>query len=139
MAEQKTITIGVLALQGAFEEHLRLLHEASLEIANHVNWIFIEVRTAADLERCDALIIPGGESTTMALVAARNGLLDPLRDFVKYVHHMRGIKIHHERSKDSSINKGSASPGMGHLCGPDLASGVSKSDQTRRTRPPRRS
>ena len=88
MTEKKTITIGVLAVQGAFEEHLGLLHEASLDVADPVNWIFIEVRTVADLERCDGLIIPGGESTTMALVAARNGLLDPLRDFVKYVHHL---------------------------------------------------
>jgi len=41
------------------------------------------VRTPADLSACDALIIPGGESTTIALLARINGLLDPLRDFVK--------------------------------------------------------
>jgi pyridoxal 5'-phosphate synthase pdxT subunit len=45
----------------------------------------IEVRTADGLEKCDALIIPGGESTTMALVAEREGLLEPLRAFVKYL------------------------------------------------------
>ncbi|POR34290.1 Putative pyridoxal 5'-phosphate synthase subunit PDX2 [Tolypocladium paradoxum] len=43
----------------------------------------VEVRTAAELARCDALIIPGGESTTISLVAAQSGLLEPLREFVK--------------------------------------------------------
>ena len=41
------------------------------------------VRTKEDLDACDALIIPGGESTTMAIVAKNMGLLEPLRDFVK--------------------------------------------------------
>ncbi|KAI7972578.1 hypothetical protein EIK77_009041 [Talaromyces pinophilus] len=46
-------------------------------------WDFIEVRTKAQLDACDALILPGGESTTISLVAARSNLLEPLRDFVK--------------------------------------------------------
>ena len=46
----------------------------------------IEVRTEIDLQKCHALIIPGGESTTIALVAEREGLLDPLREFVRYSH-----------------------------------------------------
>lgn len=81
------IVIGVLALQGAFYEHLKLLQRASLEvvIGQDGKWEFVEVRTAQDLERSDALIIPGGESTTVSLVAARSNLLGPLRDFVKYV------------------------------------------------------
>ena len=81
-----SIVIGVLALQGAFYEHFRLLREASLEIdgGHDEKWEFMEVRTAPDLERCDALIIPGGESTTVSLVAARSNLLEPLRNFVKY-------------------------------------------------------
>ena len=41
-----------------------------------------QVRTAADLAEVDALLIPGGESTTMALVAERSGLLQPLRDWI---------------------------------------------------------
>lgn len=84
-----SITVGVLALQGAFSEHIQLLRHAgaSLKSSNgfqNVEWSFIEVRTPAELERCDALIIPGGESTTMSLVAQRSGLLEPLRAFVKY-------------------------------------------------------
>ena len=83
------ITIGVLALQGAFSEHIQLLHQAATYIdseepsAPKRKWSFIEVRTAAQLSSCAALILPGGESTTISLVAARSNLLEPLRDFVK--------------------------------------------------------
>lgn len=79
--------VGVLALQGAFHEHLELLHEAStfLDPIAKVEWNFIEVRTYEQLKTCDGLIIPGGESTTVSLVAARSNLLESLRDFVKCV------------------------------------------------------
>lgn len=78
-----TSVLIVLALQGAFLEHINHL--------NALRWLSsppfepIEVRTEVDLKKCHALIIPGGESTTIALVAEREGLLDPLRQFVKYV------------------------------------------------------
>ena len=80
-----SIVVGVLALQGAFAEHLKLLQKAStsVEPASHIKWTFTEVRTEDELSQCDALIIPGGESTTMSLVASRSGLLEPLRGFVK--------------------------------------------------------
>lgn len=87
------ITVGVLALQGAFQEHLDLLKKAAQLIdaqqrdprANeeHISFEFRQVRTEGELQECDSLIIPGGESTAISLVAARNHLLDPLRDFVK--------------------------------------------------------
>lgn len=81
-----TITIGVLALQGAFHEHLQLLRKAAARLSHQdpQKWNFVEVRTASQLKSCAALIIPGGESTTMSLVAGRSELLEPLRDFVKY-------------------------------------------------------
>ena len=81
----RTITVGVLALQGAFHEHLKLLQQASLStsLSEETKWTFITVRNANELSLCQALIIPGGESTTMSLVAARSQLLEPLRDFVK--------------------------------------------------------
>lgn len=84
-----TITVGVLALQGAFFEHLKLLQIAAdrLQTRESQEWSFVEVRTPEQLESCDALIIPGGESTAIALVAARSGMLEPLRDFVKYGRH----------------------------------------------------
>ena len=79
------ITVGVLALQGAFYEHILLLKQAAAGWSSSSQWDFIEVRTPQELERCDALILPGGESTTMSLVAARSNILEPLREFVKYV------------------------------------------------------
>ncbi|SPQ25407.1 7b71c5a8-ca3d-4af1-a5a1-7163c1de681e [Thermothielavioides terrestris] len=91
----KPITVGVLALQGGVVEHLNLLRKAATHVLtsqpqpsadNGIDFAFIEVRTAPQLAQCDALIIPGGESTTMAIVARRLGLLDPLRDFVKVQH-----------------------------------------------------
>ncbi|KAF2714475.1 SNO glutamine amidotransferase [Pleomassaria siparia CBS 279.74] len=82
-------TVGVLALQGAFSEHIQLLRQAAecLRTQNthhhHLNWTFIEVKTPAELVTCDALILPGGESTAISLVAERSGMLEPLRNFVK--------------------------------------------------------
>jgi 5'-phosphate synthase pdxT subunit len=80
------VTVGVLALQGAFSEHIQLLRQATETLKRrNVSWKFIEVRTPDELAKCDGLILPGGESTTMSLVAARSGMLEPLREFVKYV------------------------------------------------------
>lgn len=58
--------IGVLAVQGDFAEHLRML--------SRVGAVGIEVRTPEDLELVDALIIPGGESTAIGKLLARYGL-----------------------------------------------------------------
>jgi len=81
------VTIGVLALQGAFNEHIQLLRQAAQLLASkdivRRRWSFLEVRTQAELSSCDALIIPGGESTAISLVAQRSNMLEPLRDFVK--------------------------------------------------------
>ncbi|KAK5685433.1 Senecionine N-oxygenase [Elasticomyces elasticus] len=121
------LTVGVLALQGAFAEHIKLLRQAADELrlqsndtlqhnthphaSPHTDGVLkdadadadilihkpyststdffnhsfdcIEVRNASELARCDALILPGGESTSISLIAERCGLLEPLRDFVK--------------------------------------------------------
>ena len=66
--------VGVLALQGDFEAHVRMLRELGAEPR--------EVRVPADLEGLDGLVMPGGESTTMTLGIKREGLADPLRAFV---------------------------------------------------------
>ncbi|CAL3968670.1 hypothetical protein PZA11_004675 [Diplocarpon coronariae] len=85
--ECDAVIVGVLALQGAFNEHVQLLRQAAQRLAaqNMIEreWIFKEVRTEAELASCDALIIPGGESTAISLVAQRSNILEPLRDFVK--------------------------------------------------------
>ena len=68
-------TIGVLALQGDVREHLSALD--SLGVPHRA------VRRPAELEACDALIVPGGESTTMVKLARIFDLLDPLRKRVE--------------------------------------------------------
>ncbi|KAJ4138330.1 Senecionine N-oxygenase [Fusarium equiseti] len=79
-----SLTVGVLALQGGFSEHIDLLQKAASHLSISKNKIHcIEVRTKEQLDQCSALIIPGGESTTISFVAAQSGLLEPLRDFVK--------------------------------------------------------
>lgn len=67
--------VGVLALQGAFAKHIAKLEE--------LNAIAIEVRTPEDLLSCDALIIPGGESTTILRQIHYISLEEPLRHFSK--------------------------------------------------------
>jgi len=67
--------LGVLALQGDFEEHLQVLHQLGVEVR--------EVRLPSQLEVLDGLIIPGGESTTIGKLASTFGLLEPLRSFSK--------------------------------------------------------
>ncbi|KAF9040774.1 glutamine amidotransferase subunit pdxT [Panaeolus papilionaceus] len=71
--------IGILALQGAFVEHKAALER--LPCSRKLEVVF--VKTPEDLAHCDALIIPGGESTTIALLARLSGLFEPLKEFVK--------------------------------------------------------
>ncbi|MFI5010485.1 MAG: pyridoxal 5'-phosphate synthase glutaminase subunit PdxT [Solirubrobacterales bacterium] len=66
-----TPLIGVLALQGGFQAHARMLLELGAEVR--------EVRVPADLDGLDGLVVPGGESTTMTLGIEREGLAEPLR------------------------------------------------------------
>ncbi|WP_448608053.1 pyridoxal 5'-phosphate synthase glutaminase subunit PdxT [Geodermatophilus sp. URMC 60] len=63
--------VGVLALQGDVREHLATLPELGAEA--------VTVRRPEELAAVDALVVPGGESTTMAKLTARFGLLEPLR------------------------------------------------------------
>ncbi|HTZ62924.1 MAG TPA: pyridoxal 5'-phosphate synthase glutaminase subunit PdxT [Solirubrobacteraceae bacterium] len=67
--------VGVLALQGGFEAHERVLQRLGARVC--------EVRVVADLDGLDALVIPGGESTTMTLGIEREGLAEPLRELAR--------------------------------------------------------
>lgn len=67
--------VGVLALQGDFEEHITILRSMGVEA--------VEVRLPDQLEDLDALIIPGGESTTIGKLATEFGLMEPLRSFAR--------------------------------------------------------
>jgi 5'-phosphate synthase pdxT subunit len=66
-------TVGVLALQGDFREHREMLEAMGHAVR--------EIRKPAQLAEIDALIIPGGESTTIARLILSNGFQQPLRDF----------------------------------------------------------
>jgi 5'-phosphate synthase pdxT subunit len=65
------VKVGVLALQGDFEAHAGLVQRVAETI---------EIRTAEQLDSVDALIVPGGESTTIRKLADNYGLLEPLRE-----------------------------------------------------------
>jgi 5'-phosphate synthase pdxT subunit len=67
--------IGVLALQGDFEAHARVLKRLGARVR--------EVRVVADLDGLDGLVIPGGESTTMTLGVEREGLAEPIAGLVR--------------------------------------------------------
>jgi pyridoxal 5'-phosphate synthase pdxT subunit len=69
-----TTTIGVLALQGAFREHIKILSNLGIAAT--------EVRKPEQLDQLAGLIIPGGESTSMGLIAERWGMIEPLRTWV---------------------------------------------------------
>jgi len=64
--------IGVLALQGDFREHIQ-----AVKMAGHAG---LTVRRPEELVEIDALIIPGGESTSIALLAESFGLIEPIRE-----------------------------------------------------------
>jgi 5'-phosphate synthase pdxT subunit len=64
------VNVGVLALQGAFAAHVERLRSLDVDA--------VEVRTPRQLERVDALVMPGGESTTMSNLLGSTGLFDPI-------------------------------------------------------------
>jgi 5'-phosphate synthase pdxT subunit len=73
--ERPKLVVGILALQGGFEAHAKIVRALGAKPR--------EVRVARDLDGLDALIIPGGESTVMTLGIEREGLGEPLRDLAQ--------------------------------------------------------
>ena len=71
----KPITIGILALQGDYDAHRRRVEELGAQA--------VLVRKPEELDSVDALIIPGGESTTFLKFLEQDGFLGKLRDFVR--------------------------------------------------------
>jgi 5'-phosphate synthase pdxT subunit len=67
--------IGVLALHGAYIEHMKVLESIGVEP--------VAIRLPEDLEGAGGLIIPGGESTTMRILSARWGLREPIMDLAR--------------------------------------------------------
>jgi 5'-phosphate synthase pdxT subunit len=69
------VKIGVLALQGAVTEHIKMLSALGAEA--------VPVRLPSELDGLDALIIPGGESTTIGKLLVDYGLMEPIRKLAK--------------------------------------------------------
>jgi len=71
---KKNLKIGVLALQGAFIEHVKMLQGIGVEVR--------EIRLPEDLVEVDGLIIPGGESTAIGKLMIRWSLIEPIKEMV---------------------------------------------------------
>lgn len=69
------LTVGVLALQGDVREHERILEALGARVTR--------VRRAGDLDRISGLVLPGGESTTIDMLARAFGLREPIRDAIR--------------------------------------------------------
>jgi len=69
------IHVGVLALQGAFQKHIELLQASGVSASS--------IRRSDELENCSALIIPGGESTTISLLIQKYDLYQPIKSFAE--------------------------------------------------------
>jgi 5'-phosphate synthase pdxT subunit len=67
------VKIGILAIQGDFQAHAAMFHQLGVDT--------IEVRTVRDLDDCDGLVLPGGESTTQLQFLQEEGLYDAIRKF----------------------------------------------------------
>jgi len=67
--------IGILGFQGGIEEHERMLRRLKVELCR--------IRYVRQLNEIDALVLPGGESTTMGIFLHNSGLLKPLKDAIK--------------------------------------------------------
>lgn len=70
-----SLLIGILALQGDFQEHAEALRQCGARVRL--------VKQAADLQNIDGLILPGGESTSMGIIAEKNGMIKPLQHFIQ--------------------------------------------------------
>ncbi len=68
-------SIGILALQGDFAKHEERLYSLNVDT--------IQIKTPEMLQKCDGLIIPGGESTTLTKLMQKYGFYNPIREFAK--------------------------------------------------------
>jgi 5'-phosphate synthase pdxT subunit len=75
------VKIGVLALQGNVSEHIDAFQLALIRMGQGTSSEVFEVRHPAELEGCNALAIPGGESTTISRLIDKNHMYEPIRSF----------------------------------------------------------
>jgi 5'-phosphate synthase pdxT subunit len=75
------VKIGVLALQGNVSEHIDAFRRALIRMGHTPSSEVFEVRQPEDLAECNALAIPGGESTTISRLIDKNHMYEPIRSF----------------------------------------------------------
>ena len=78
-----TVSVGVLAVQGAFIEHNKMLEKAAKQLGCEARIQIVDVREPSQLRDIVGLVIPGGESTTMSLFLEHNGFAEELKSWVK--------------------------------------------------------
>lgn len=83
MTDTKTVTVGVLCIQGAFIEHIRMLQKLSDSIyqAHGFTVKVVDVRRPDQLPGLNGLIIPGGESTTLSIFLKKNNFEEALKSW----------------------------------------------------------
>ena len=79
----KTVTVGVLCIQGAFIEHITMLQKISEAIVKRNSFAVkvVDVRKPEQLSGLDGLIIPGGESTTLSIFLKKNNFEEALKSW----------------------------------------------------------
>ena len=81
--DNRTLYLGVLCIQGAFIEHIQMLHAVSnIDKHREVTIMTIEVRKPQQLASLDGLIIPGGESTTLSVFLRKDGFEESLKSWI---------------------------------------------------------
>ena len=78
----RTVRVGVLCIQGAFIEHLKMLHRVMEAKSDTVQLSVVDVRKPSQLAELDGLIIPGGESTTLSVFLRKNGFEEALKSWI---------------------------------------------------------
>src|SRR2546421_349100 len=110
--------IGVLALQGGFQAHERVLRRLGARVR--------EVRTPGDLDGLRGLVIPGGESTTMSLGVEREGLAEPLRELLAGGGAARRPLLCPRRGAARPACPSSSCSGLGATCAEEYAREASR-------------
>jgi len=90
MSQSSVPTIGVLAIQGNFQQNIAALQRVR-QLSPNSAFRILDVRDAKTLSQCDGLLIPGGESTAMGVVARDYKLIEPLQTFVRSPKPVYGI------------------------------------------------
>ncbi|KAK3604618.1 hypothetical protein CHS0354_028975 [Potamilus streckersoni] len=86
---KRRFRIGILAIQGAFLEHQVALKKAQSCFRPDISIEVMEIRHLRDIKPdLDGVIIPGGESTTVSMFLQRNGMIEPLRDWIQSKNHV---------------------------------------------------